>query len=84
MLKINSWLLILSAARGLFTRFTLVCPTKVKAGKSFVFIQKFLIVENKEHLFIVINFKLGAHVTKLWVFGKGRWGKKNLHKKSCY
>ena len=38
-----------STARGLNTRFYLVGPTKVKAYKFFVFIQKFAIVENKEH-----------------------------------
>ena len=36
-----------STAKELYARFSLVCPTKVRAWKT----QKFLIVENKEHWF---------------------------------
>ena len=47
---IHRQLLRLSAARGLNTRFFLVCPAKVNACKSFLFTQKFpILVENKEH-----------------------------------
>ena len=40
-----------STARGSSTGLTLVGPTKIKAGKSFLFIEGFLKVENKEQLF---------------------------------
>ena len=48
----------LSRHRGQNTRFSLVGPAKVKASKSFVFTQKFLVVvENIEHLLdFVIHF----------------------------
>ena len=46
---INSQLLMLSTAQGL--QFSLVGPAKVKACKSFVFTQKFLIVKIKNTFF---------------------------------
>ena len=47
---IYSQLSRLGTARAQNIRSSLVGPNKVKICKSFVFPQKFLIVENKEHL----------------------------------
>ena len=49
----------------------MVGPSKVKACKSFVFTQKFLIVENKEHLFgFVINFYFQFYLAGIEAFMK--------------
>ena len=44
-----------STARGLHTRFSMVGHAKVKVCKSFVFTQKFLLVENIEHGDIMVS-----------------------------
>ena len=59
----------LSTTEGLYTRFSLVVPAKVKACKSYVATQKFPLVENKEHSFDLIFFAFEqALIWVVWVF----------------
>ena len=56
----------LSTARGLYMRFSLVDPTKVKVCKCFTFTYKIQSVENKEHLFNCVFFlNIGEYLVKL-------------------
>ena len=49
----NCWLVSCCTARGSSTRFSLLSNTKVEAPKYFLFTEKFLCIENKEHFLFI-------------------------------